>query len=216
MRSMTIFARGVCLSALLALTAAPAMAEGKGDRAKKAIAEAQGKVDAAGTAGAGGDAPRLTVEAQAALRTARDDFAAGHKESAIAAANHASQLADSAIAVSGQRKAQNQADAAATTAAAQQETAAAREAADAANTRAASAEQTAASASAEAQALRNTPPPAPVTTVVTTTDTTRKVAAASSRSVPKKVVRHTTTPTRSAIEQKSTTTTVTTQPNSGG
>src|SRR4051812_4809234 len=108
MRNLTSLTRGVAMAALLALTATPALAEGKGDRAKKAIAEAQGKVDAAAHA-TGDEAPRLKAEAAAALRQARSDFDAGHKEDAIDSANRASMLADSAIGVANKNRAQDQA-----------------------------------------------------------------------------------------------------------
>jgi len=79
------------------LTASPVLAAGKADRARAAIAEAKGKVDAAEQVGAGGEAPRLKAQAAAMLRQAQQDLASGHKEQAFDDANRASQLADTAI-----------------------------------------------------------------------------------------------------------------------
>ena len=62
MKKSTLFS--VALSSALALAlSSPAMAEGKADRAREAIAAASGKIDAAASAGAGTQAPdRLRSE----------------------------------------------------------------------------------------------------------------------------------------------------------
>ena len=89
---------------LALLVAGPALAEGKGDRAQEAIARASGKIDAANKLGVGGEVPGMIARAQAALDTAKEDAASGHKEAAIADANHASQLADTALGVAQKRQ----------------------------------------------------------------------------------------------------------------
>lgn len=195
----------------LSLVAGPALAEGKTDRARAAIAEARGKVETLATLNAAGDVPRLVAQAQAALRAAEDDLKGSHKEQAIADAHRASELADTAIGLSQKQQAQAQTEAvaaaAATTAAAQQE-------ADAARARAAAAEAAAQSAAADAAAARTaaaTPPqpqPQPVTTV--TTETTRTAAATStSTATPHRTVKrtvHRKTTARPAVTEKTTTT----------
>lgn len=218
MHSLSNLGRGVAVAALLAVSASPALAEGKGDRAQKAIAEARGKIDAAHHAGTMGEVPGLTARAEAALRAAEEDVHAGHKTAAIQAANHASELADTAIGVANKQRAEDHAamaaDMAAQTQAAQQTAAAAQDAAAAANQRAAAAEQQAAAAQAQADALRNQPP-APVAATVTTTETTKHVAsAAPAHHVVRKVVTHPARRAASATE-KTTTTTVTTAPQPG-
>lgn len=159
----------------LALIAGPALAEGKTDRARAAIAEARGKVETLGTINAAGDVPRLVAQAQAALRTAEDDLKGSHKEQAIADAHRASELADTAIGLSQKQQAQSQAADVAAAAATE------RQAADA-NARAAAAEQAADAAAADAAAARTaaaTPAPAPAPQPVTVTTETTKVASAS-------------------------------------
>ncbi len=113
----TILKLATAVSAL-SLAAGPALAEGKTDRARAAIAEARGKVETLGTLNAAGEVPRLVAQAQAALRAAEDDLKGSHKEQAIADAHRASELADTAIGVSQKQQAQSQAvDAAAVAAA---------------------------------------------------------------------------------------------------
>lgn len=205
--------RTAALSALLLVTT-PALAEGKADRARAAIAEATGKIDAANKLGANGEVPRLQAEAQAALRAARENLARGHKEEAIAAANHASTTAELAIGEA-QKNRMNaeraqRANTEATAAAAQQDAAMA-------NARADAAQQSAAAAASDAAAARATPPvviaaPAPPTTTVTT-ETVKQVAPARTvkRAPVRRVVKRTTR-TAPAVSEK-TTTTVTTTPN---
>ncbi|MDB5715364.1 MAG: hypothetical protein JWO15_2761 [Sphingomonadales bacterium] len=211
MQRSKFIARGAAISAFLML-ANPAYAEGKADRARAAIAEASGKIDAANKLGANGEVPRLQAEAQAALRSARENLASGHKEEAIADANHASTTADLAIGEA-QKNRMNaeraqRSNAEATAAVAQQDAAAA-------NARADAAQQSAASAAADAAAARAAPPvilaaPAAPTTTVTT-ETVKHVATPARKAAPVRrvVKRSTTTP---AVSEK-TTTTVTTSPN---
>ena len=220
MRNLSNLGRGVALAALLAVSATPALAEGKHDRAKEAIAEAHGKVDAAEKAGTMGEVPGITARANASLRAAEEDLSAGHKTAAIQAANHASELADTAIGVANKQRNEHQAavaaDAAARTDAAQQQAAAAQGAAASANDRAAAAEQSAAVANAQADALRNQPAPAPTVATVTTTETTKHVA--SSGTAKKLAVRRPVTrpATRAATAtERTTTTTVSTAPATG-
>jgi hypothetical protein len=85
-------ATALCLS-----FAAPAYAEGKADRARAAIAEAQTKIDTAESLGTSTAQPGRTAEANAALARAKENLAAGHKPEAIADAIHASALADTAL-----------------------------------------------------------------------------------------------------------------------
>ncbi len=211
MPKLTVPVRSIALATLLALATTPAMA-GKEDRAKRAIAEAQGKVDAAEKAGTGADAPGLIAEANAALRAAREDIAADHKTAAIQAASQASLLADRAIGVSNRNRvdaeAAARADAAAATVAAQNNASISAQSAQDANIRAAAAEQSAAVAKAQVEVLRSAPPP--VAAVVTTTETTR-TASAARPATKKKIVRRTIPArpaTRAATTQKTTTTTI--------
>lgn len=208
MRISSLMARGTALSACLMVLATPAFAEGKADRARAAIAEASGKIDAADKAGVASETPHLTAQASAALRAAQEDLKAGHKEDAIAAANHASELADIALGEANKHHAEQRANAAAATAAAQQDSAAA-------NARADSAQQAAAAAAADAAAARAaaaTPvivPPAPTTTV--TTETVKASSVPTSTAKRKVVYKAPVHSTRAAVSEK-TTTTVTTAP----
>ncbi|AYJ84762.1 hypothetical protein D3Y57_01270 (plasmid) [Sphingomonas paeninsulae] len=212
MKRSNFLARSAGISVLL-LLASPAYAEGKADRARAAIAEATGKIDAANKLGANGEVPRLQAEAQAALRTARENLASGHKEEAIAAANHASTTADLAIGEAQKNRTNaeraQRANTEAKAAVAQQDAAAA-------NARADAAQQSAASAAADAAAARAAPPvviaPAPPTTTVST-ETVKRVATPTrtvKRAPVHRVVKRTTT--APAVSEK-TTTTVTTTPN---
>jgi hypothetical protein len=213
----SIAALSLCL-----FLASPALAEGKGDRAQKAIAEASGKIDAALRVGGAGNAAEMQLRAQALLRAAREDIAHGDKDQAIADANHASTLADASI-VEAQRsharaenaeRAHNQA----VTAEAQNE-------ANAANVRADQAQQAAAAAQADAAKARATPPPAPVvvitpppaqptTTTAVTTQTVSSSSVAPAKPVVRKkvrrVVRHSTAPARRILTKRTTTTVTTT------
>jgi len=156
----------VTLSTAL-LVSSPGLAAGKADRARAAIAEATGRVDAAAKVGSGGDAARLSAEAAAMLRQAKQDLASGHKEEAFEDANRASQLADTAIGVSQRARTEaeqaQRAKAQASAAAAQQEAAVANARADAA--------QQAAAARATPPVIVAVPAAAPISTTITTAET---------------------------------------------
>ena len=92
----SFFASLLASSAMALAIAAPAQA-GKGDRAHEAIAAAEAKIHTAESIGTGIEAPGVTAAARAALATAREDLAAGHKSTSIAEAIRASALADTAI-----------------------------------------------------------------------------------------------------------------------
>ncbi len=154
MNGLGFFARGVAIAALTAMPVT-AFAEGKTDQARKAIAAAQAKIDAANTVGAAGDAPRFQHEAVAALQLARDELAHHDKDAAIRDAQHASQLADMALSASSRARLNDQQ---AATDAAQRQAAAANERAADANARAADAQASAAAAQADAAAARSAPP----------------------------------------------------------
>ena len=183
----TIFAAmGTAIPALM-LMASPVQAEGKADRARQAIAEAQGKVQTLGALGAAGDTPRMVAQAQAALRSAQDNLKGGNKDEAIADAHRASEMADTAINLS--KQAQVQANASVQADAALQAQAAETQAASA-EARARDAERAAAAAQADAAAARVAPPvvvAAPEPTTVVTTETTR-TAATPTRAAPRKTV----------------------------
>ncbi len=203
----------VALSSLM-LAPSPVVAAGKADRARAAIAEATGKVDAAAKVGTSGDAPRLSAEASAMLRQAKQDLASGHKEQAFDDANRASQLADSAIGVS--QRARTEAEQA-QRASAENSAAAAQQDAAAANARADAAQQAAAAAAADAAAARAAPPvviaaPAPTSTTVTTAESvTTPVATRTTTTKTKKAtVRHTAPRAKAVVAKKTTTTTITT------
>jgi hypothetical protein len=215
--------RALCLSALLVTSASPVLARGKMDRAREAVAAARAKVEVAAKLGASGEVPRLQAEAAAALRTAEEDVASSRKDEAIAQANRASQLADTAIGVSERNRNANAnvnaavaVDARQQAAAANVQAQAATAQADDANARAAAAEQAARAAQADAAAARTAPAVAPTTVV--TTETTKTAALAATHTVVKakpRVVRKTvrrSVPLRAATTEK-TTTTVTTKPN---
>lgn len=209
--------RGLAMTALLAVTV-PAAA-GEKDRAREAIAAARAKVEASAQV-AGGDAPRLQAEARASLRTAEEAFANSREKDAIAAANHAQTLAETAIGVGERNKQETQAavaaGAAADVAAAQNTAADAQASAAAADQRADAAERAAAAASADAAAARAAQTTAATTTTVQTETTApRATTVAKKSTVTKKVTRKptariATTTTRPAAVK--TTTTVTTTP----
>jgi len=196
---------GAALAALMVLSG-PASA-GKEDRAKQAIAAASAKVDAANKVGASGEVPGLQAEAAHNLATAKELLAAGHKSDAIAAANRAIALADTAIGKTQQNQNAQVGAVADAAVSAQQDAAAA-------NARAAAAEQAAAAASADAAAARAAPvivAPAPATTTVQT----ETVKSSSVAVAPKKKVvvkQSTRKPTGRAAVTEKTTTTVTTTP----
>lgn len=181
-------ALGMTGAVMMAAMGGPAQAEGKADRARAAIAKAEGKIQAGDAAGVGTLLPERQVEARHALDTAKEDLAAGRKEDAIARANQASALAEAAL---GEAQKQKTAGASAAQAEAQAQVDAAQQQAADANVRAANAEQSAAAAAARAQAAQteaaNARLAANAAQVETTVTTENKPTAR--RSTKTKVVR---------------------------
>jgi hypothetical protein len=184
-----LMATALCLS-----FAAPAYAEGKADRARAAIAEAQTKIDTAESLGTSTAQPGRTAEANAALARAKENLAAGHKPEAIADAIHASALADTAMgqmqknaaqhteAVQAQAQAQVHAD---DMARAQMSVDAARQQTDTANERANRAENAAAVSASDAAFSRNAAMAAQAQPMqVQTTVSTEQVEPAAVRRAP--------------------------------
>ncbi|MES2442319.1 MAG: hypothetical protein V4574_05775 [Pseudomonadota bacterium] len=205
MRYSRWMARGLGISALLIVSASPAFAQSKTDRARTAIVEARAKIDAAVKVGATGEAPRLVAQAQASLRAAEEDLARSRELDAIADAHRASALADEALGVAEQGKredavaareraadAENAAVAErARSATAENAAASAQASAADANARADAAQQAAAASAAEAAAARATPPPQPTTTVTVERQEQATVTPAAAPVARKKVVRRT-------------------------
>lgn len=132
----------------------PAHAAGKADRARAAIATAEGKIQAGDAAGVQTVLPARQAEARKLLNTAKEDLAAGHKEDAVAAANQASAVAEGALGEAQKRK-DAEADAqAAQAAAAQRQADAARQQAALARQQAAAADQQRAQAEATTQTVQ--------------------------------------------------------------
>jgi hypothetical protein len=128
----------IAAASALFVASGPAFA-GDEERALKAIAQAQGKIDAATKLTTGQVDPAVLAQAQASLRLAQEKLNSGKEQDAITAAVEAQGFADTAI---GQSQANAQTDAqvqASTAAAAQQDAAAANLRADAAARAAASA-----------------------------------------------------------------------------
>jgi colicin import membrane protein len=195
MRKINMAMQGI-LAASALFVAIPTAFAGDEERALAAIAQAQGKIDAALRIKGGGASPEVIAKAQASLRLAKEEYQSGKEQKAIQSAVEAQQFADTAIGEANQSadlnaQAQNEA-----VAAAQQDAVNANARADAADQKAAAATSVAARAAAM-----------PATTTVTT-ETVKSAPA--SRTGAKKVVRTTTAPARTTAEQ--TTTTVTTQP----
>lgn len=195
--------RGILAASTLFLVASPAFA-GDEEDALAAIAQAQGKIDAASKLKAGTASPELLAKAQASLRLAQEELKSGKEQRAIKDAIAAQQFADTAIGESQQRADMDAQVQAATVADAQQDAAAA-------NARASVAEQAAASAAIDAQSARNAAAAAaatPATTTVTTETVKAAAPATASRATTRKrkVVRRTTAPARAAITEKTTTT----------
>ncbi len=227
----TIFASLLASSAITLAIATPAAANKQADRAREAIAAAEAKIHTAETLGSATDAPRDTAGARAALASAKEDFASGHKEPAIQEAIQASALADTAIGISQKhkdealaagREARDQArDQAAANqgqaAAAQDQAAAARQQAADANARADAAQQSAAASAADAAAARTaaamtaaqTPPPPPPAAQVETTVTTQHATNGHYHVVHTKVIQHPATTSTAPISSSDTTTTTT-------
>jgi hypothetical protein len=209
MTARQLLAFGIAGATVFAVSTS-ANAEGKTDQARKAIAAAQAKIDAANIVGAAGDAPRLHAQAVTTLHVAQDELNHHAKDEAIRDATRASELADMALAASQRDRTNEQR---ATMEAAQSQAAQA-------NARASQAEAAAAAAQAAATAARSAPPviiatpptpaPAPTATTVTTTETegTESRAATPLR---KKAVRHTVRHRHPVRHTRTTTTTVTTK-----
>lgn len=214
-------ATALCLS-----FASPAAAQGKAERARTAIAEAQTKIDTAEALGTSTAQPGQTAAANAALARAKENLAAGHKPEAIEDAIRASALADTALglmqknaklhseAVQSQLRAQ--ADGMAR---AQMSVDAAHQQTDMANDRAMRAENSATASANDAAVARNAMMAQP--TVVETTVTTpeaappvvvRKVVKAKAKRPLRRVVHHRRVVHR-AVPAKVTTTTTVTQAN---
>ncbi|MGL4314570.1 MAG: hypothetical protein ACRCSO_11345 [Sphingomonas sp.] len=221
MRNFAKLAGGISIAASIAILASPVLAEGKADRAREAIAAASAKVDAANKVGASGEVPHLQAEAQAALRDAQEDLKSGHKDEAIAAANHASELADTAIGISHRNAVDQQRE---TAASATNAAMSAQEQAAAANARADAAQQAAASAQADAAAARAQPPvvvtppapqpqPQPIAATVTT-ETEEVAPTVTHASSTHRVVRRSThrVVTAKPVVKEKTSTSITTAP----
>ncbi|MEJ7932862.1 hypothetical protein WG907_01155 [Sphingobium sp. AN558] len=196
--------RGMFAASALFLVASPALA-GDEEQALAAIAQAQGKIDAATKLKSGTASPELLAKAQASLRLAQEELKSGKEQKAIKDAIAAQQFADTAIGESQQRAEVDAQVQASTVAGAQQDAAAA-------NARASVAEQAAASAAADAQAARNAAAVAATTPAVTTvtTETVKTAAPVTVSKAParkRKVVRKTrSAPARAALTEKTTTT----------
>lgn len=194
--------RTLAAASALFLTAGPALA-GDEERALAAIAQAQGKIDAAAKLKASEIDPAVLAKAQASLRLAQERLESGKEQDAIKAAIEAQQFADTAIGQS-QARVETDAQVQASTAAAQQDAAAA-------NARADAAERAAAAAAADARAARAAAvaPAEPAATTVTT-ETVKTAPATATRkttSATRKAVRKTTSaPARATVVEKTTTT----------
>jgi hypothetical protein len=183
----------------LALTlSSPLMAEGKADRAREAIAAAEAKIQAADTAGAATMLTTQQAHAREELATAKEALASGHKDDAIAGANHAAMMAEANLGETQRRKAamsQARVDAAhEQVAAANQQAADAQAQAQDANTRAAVAQNAAANSAADANAARQAAVAAQVAaTTPPQTETSVTTSTTGARATVKKRVVHTTT-----------------------
>lgn len=201
MRKINFSIRAFAAASALFLTAGPALA-GDEERALAAIAQAQGKIDAAAKLKTGDTNPAIMAKAQAALRLAQEELKSGKEQAAIRSAVEAQQYADTAIGQSQARVEANASVQASSVSAAQQDAAAA-------NARAESAEQAAKSAALDAQAVRAAAVSVPANTTVTT-ETVKTAAPGTVRKVApvkRKIVRKKASPTRAVVER--TTTTVT-------
>jgi len=204
-RASNLRTAAVLTSALALALGTAVHAEGKKDRAQEAIAAADAKIQAAQTAGAGSATPDKIAHAREILADAREELRTGHKEAAIADANHAGALAEGSI---GQTQQQVVASAANAVGQARSEAADARDQAASqvaeANERAASADRAAAASAQQAQAAQASAAvaeeaataasasaqPAPqVQTTVTTEDQTSS-AAAPAKVTHRRVVHH--------------------------
>ena len=212
----------LALAALVAITAlaGPAYA-GDQTRAEAAIAAAKGKIDAGDKVNVANQAPELQAQARAELVQAQDLLGNHHKKEAIAAAQHAGELADQAIVAAHSRQLETermrradirdtanaaQASANQTANMANNRADNAQNATNMANMRADSAERSAAAANAEAQTLRNTPPAPTTTTMSVSEHQTTSAAPVVHHKAKRRVVHHKVV----RANGKTTTTTVTT------
>ena len=92
----TVIASLLASSAVALAATTPAHA-GETERAREAISAADARIHTAESLGAGVELPAATATAHAALATAREHFADGHRDEAIQDAIRASALADTAI-----------------------------------------------------------------------------------------------------------------------
>lgn len=224
MRRPILSAALMAATALCLSFASPAAAQGKADRARAAIAEAQTKIDTAESLGTSTAQPGQTAEANAALASAKENLSAGHKPEAIADAIRASALADTALGMM-QKNAKLRSDAAQaqatanTAAQAQASVDAAHQQTDIANDRAIRAELAAAASASDANVARNAAAaalatqPVQVQTTVTTEEPARPVVVrkvvVSKAKHPRRAVHHRRVAHRPAAAKVTTTTTVT-------
>ncbi len=182
--------------AMILALGTPAHAAGKAERARTAIAHAEGRIQAGDAAGVAAVLPDRQAEARKALNTAKEDLAAGRKEEAISEANRATAIAEAALGQSQQIKAE-QANAQAqqaqdVQARAQQAevnaTVAQQQAADA-TARAANAEQAAAASAVRADVAVATANAAAANQVETTVTTETKAAPVAKARASRKVVK---------------------------
>ncbi|WP_254657234.1 hypothetical protein [Sphingobium fuliginis] len=96
MREISFSMRAFAAASALFLASTPALA-GDEERALAAIAQAQGKIDAAGKLKAGDFDPAVLAKAQASLRLAQEHLKSGKEQAAIRTAVEAQQFADTAI-----------------------------------------------------------------------------------------------------------------------
>jgi SWI/SNF-related matrix-associated actin-dependent regulator 1 of chromatin subfamily A len=223
--------RGAALSALLIVSTSPAFAQSREDRARVAIAEAHAKIDAANKTGASGEVPTLVARAEAALRSAEEQFHRDHNATAIEDAHQASMLADQALGIAEKNKSADaqverdqraSAEAAASAAQANAEseraqrenaeaaTVAAQATAADATARAASAEQSAAASASDAAAARAAAVAAQTQPSVTEVTTTTTAPTTRSYSVKKKTTVRRTTAKKPAVKASTSATTTTT------
>lgn len=96
MRKTGYSLRALAAASALFLASGPALA-GDEEQALKAIAQAQGKIDAAAKLQAGQFDPAVLAQAQASLRLAQERLKSGKEQDAIKAAVEAQGFADTAI-----------------------------------------------------------------------------------------------------------------------
>lgn len=222
MRRPNPFAPLLMATALCLSFASPAAAQGKADRARTAIAEAQTKIDTAEKLGTSTAQPGQTAEANASLARAKENLAAGHKPEAIADAIQASALADTALGLM-QKQAQQRREAVQSQAQAdgmaraQMSVDAAHQQADMANDRAMRAESSAAASASDAAAARSAMAvqPTQVQTTVTTEEAApdpaavRRIVVTKAKRPHRRIVHHRRVVHHRPVAKVTTTTTVT-------